>query len=399
MGGQTATEKALYIDMSHFDSVLSFSKTEKTITVQSGITWRKVQEFIDPHNLSMKIMQTYANFTVGGSLSVNVHGRYVGEGPIILSVKEIKLVLANGEQVTASPNENKDLFYGAIGGYGGLGVITEATLYLTDNVKVERTDKVLHIQNYCQFFMNSIKSDTTVVFHNADIYPKHYKKVRAISFRETEKELTIKDRLIPMQNNYRFNKFAFKLISKRLIGKFVRQHLIDPILFRKNPVVWRNYEASYDVKELEPKSRKKSTYILQEYFVPVAYFDSFYPKLTNILKVNKVNVLNISIRHAKQDPGSTLAWAKKDVFAFVIYYKQRTKEKDFLKVKKWTNELIEANLSCKGTFYLPYQINATREQFLEAYPNAKLFFELKNHYDPSNKFRNKLWDKYYTEIK
>jgi FAD/FMN-containing dehydrogenase len=40
-------------------------------------------------------MQSYDNFTVGGSLSVNAHGRYVGLGPIVLSVKSIRLVLAD----------------------------------------------------------------------------------------------------------------------------------------------------------------------------------------------------------------------------------------------------------------------------------------------------------------
>lgn len=151
MGGQTATEQALQIDMRSFDSIIFFSKENKEITVQAGITWRKIQEFVDPYNLSVKIMQTYANFTVGGSLSVNVHGRYIGGGPIVLSVKEIKIILANGDLITASPTENKDVFYGAIGGYGGLGVIVQATLFLTDNDKVERTDKVLLIKEYKQF--------------------------------------------------------------------------------------------------------------------------------------------------------------------------------------------------------------------------------------------------------
>jgi len=79
-GGQTATERALQIDMRRFDDVLAFSKERKEITVQAGITWRKIQDYIDPYDLSVRIMQTYANFTVGGSLSVNVHGRYVGQG-------------------------------------------------------------------------------------------------------------------------------------------------------------------------------------------------------------------------------------------------------------------------------------------------------------------------------
>src|SRR3974390_1853796 len=85
MGGQTATDGALQLDMRHLNRVVRFSKENKEITVQAGITWHKLQEYIDPYDLSVQIMQTYANFTVGGALSVNVHGRYVGQGPIVRS--------------------------------------------------------------------------------------------------------------------------------------------------------------------------------------------------------------------------------------------------------------------------------------------------------------------------
>jgi FAD/FMN-containing dehydrogenase len=102
MGGHTATEKAMQLDMRQFDQVINFSKEKKEITVQSGITWRKIQDYIDPHNLSLKVMQTYSNFTVGGSLSVNVHGRYLGLGPVIYAVKSIKMVLADGQVLVAS---------------------------------------------------------------------------------------------------------------------------------------------------------------------------------------------------------------------------------------------------------------------------------------------------------
>jgi FAD/FMN-containing dehydrogenase len=397
MGGQTATENALHIDMRSFDSTLYFSEANKEITVQTGITWREIQEFIDQYDLSIKIMQTYANFTVGGSLSVNVHGRYVQEGPVILSVKQIKIVLANGDLVTASPTKNEAIFYGAIGGYGGIGVITEATLMLTDNIKIERTDEIISLNEYKQFFFENIRNDSSVIFHNADIYPNRYKKIRAVSYRETTKDVTIKDRLKPNDKKYKFNKFALRVISEFPTGKWLRRHFIDPLLFMGKPVEWRNYEASYDVLELEPKSRKKSTYVLQEYFVPIDKFDTFYPLITEILKENKVNVINISIRYSKQDPGSMLSWANSEVFAFVIYYKQGTKQADKDEVKKWTQQLINASISCDGTYYLPYQIYATQDQFLKAYPNSDTFFKLKKEVDPSNKFRNKLWDKYYRE--
>jgi hypothetical protein len=43
---------------------------------------------------------------------------------------------------------------------------------------------------------------------------------------------------------------------------------------------------------------------------------------------------------------------------------------------------------------LPYQIIATKEQFLRAYPKAAKYFALKEKLDPTTKFRNKLWDHY-----
>ena len=141
MGGQTAIDNGLQIDMRDYDQVVSFRPEDREITVQSGMSWRELQEYIDPHDLSVKIMQTYANFSVGGSLSVNVHGRYIGHGPVISSVKAIQLVLADGTVTNATPDENQELFYSAIGGYGGIGVITEVTLELAKNEKV----KTIHL--------------------------------------------------------------------------------------------------------------------------------------------------------------------------------------------------------------------------------------------------------------
>lgn len=394
MGGQIGTEKALHLDMRAFDEIISFSKERKEITVQTGITWRKIQEHIDPHELSVKIMQTYSNFTVGGSLSVNVHGRYIGQGPIIHAVKSIKIVMADGSLVSASPKENPDIFYGCIGGYGGLGVIVEATFTLTDNVKVERRYNVMPVEEYKRYFQENIRNDSTVVFHNADIYPDDYREVRAVSYVKTDKPVTIEHRLKPLNESYRVERFGMWVVSEMPCGKWVRQHWGDPLYYGSESVRWRNYEASYDANELEPSSREKSTYVLQEYFVPVNRFDVFVPKMAEIFQRHHVNVINVSIRHAHKDPGSLLAWAKDEMFCFVVYYKQGTSDADRKAVGVWTRELIDTATAVDGSYYLPYQIHATKEQFMKAYPDAERFFDLKKRIDPTNKFRNKLWDAY-----
>src|SRR5262245_39203066 len=57
MGGQTACEGCLSLDMRKLDHVLELDVPHKTIKVEAGITWRKIQSAIDAHGLSVSIMQ------------------------------------------------------------------------------------------------------------------------------------------------------------------------------------------------------------------------------------------------------------------------------------------------------------------------------------------------------
>jgi uncharacterized membrane protein YhaH (DUF805 family) len=174
MGGQIASPGSLHIDLRGLNQVLCFSPEERWIRIQAGIRWCDIQRFLDPHDLSVKVMQTYANLTVGGSLNVNAHGRYVGLGPVILSVRSIALVLADGSLKRASPTENRELFFGAIGGYGGLGVIVEAELDVVPNTRVACVTRKLAVGDYVAHFRGNVRDAKQAVFHNADIYPPHF---------------------------------------------------------------------------------------------------------------------------------------------------------------------------------------------------------------------------------
>jgi len=200
---------------------------------------------------------------------------------------------------------------------------------------------------------------------------------------------------MPQDKSYAADRFVFRIVSEWPGGKWIRQHMVDPLLFRGECIEWRNYEASYDVGELEPASRDNSTYVLQEYFVPVDRLEQFVSKMAVILRRHHVNAINVSIRHALPDPGTLLAWARTEVFAYVLYYKQGTSVDDREAVRAWTRELVDAAIAAGGTYYLPYQVLATKQQFLAAYPTAPKFFELKARVDPKNMFRNRLLDAYY----
>jgi len=65
MGGQVASEGSLHIDMRQMNRVLALDFANKTIRVQAGIRWCDIQRVVDPHDLAVKIMQTYAAPTMG----------------------------------------------------------------------------------------------------------------------------------------------------------------------------------------------------------------------------------------------------------------------------------------------------------------------------------------------
>ena len=64
---------------------------------------------------------------------------------------------------------SSDVFFSAIGGYGGLGVIVEVTLQLTDNVRLERVTQVMSLSDYEMVFRQEIRQNQSVQLHNADI--------------------------------------------------------------------------------------------------------------------------------------------------------------------------------------------------------------------------------------
>lgn len=394
MGGQIALRESLHLDMRGMNRLVWLRPDERAVRVQSGMRWRQLQQLIDAHGFAVRTMQTYANFTVGGSIAVNVHGRYVGHGPIIHSVRALQLVLADGRVIEASRTENPELFKAAIGGYGALGVITEVELTLDENFRIERQVSRVPLADYPAWFSEHVRQDPASLLHNVDLYPPGFDSGDAITWRRCEQPLTVDRRLQPERGKYLGRRSAIWAITEIPGGDAVRRKIIAPSMLKGPQVVWRNYEASFDIAMLEPFSRSMSTYALEEYFIPVAGFADFRKALGRTLRKHDTDVLNVSIRHSPADAESIMAWARAEVFSFVIYYKQRVLEASQRRVGAWTRELIDAALAHGGTYYLPYQLHATRAQFESAYPRHAEFRAIKDRHDPAGRFSNEMWRKY-----
>ena len=394
MGGQVAIAEGLHLDMRSMNALVWFKPEERCVRVQAGMRWRDLQDLIDPLGLAVKTMQSYANFTVGGAVSVNAHGRYVGNGPVGNSVRSLQLVLANGDMVEANRQHHRDLFSAAMGGYGAVGVITEVELDLVPNERMERVVHKVPLDAYVEFFQHAVAGDPASVMHNADLMPPSFDLPVAVTWRKTDKPLTETARLVPRGQTYAVEQNVLWALTELPGGAKLRQSVIHPLLTAGSVVKWRNHEASLDAAELEPRTRSMSTYVLQEYFIPLRYFEPFVRGMAQVLAKHGVMALNISIRHAPADALSLLPWARQEVFSFVLYYKQRTHARAQAGVGVWTRELIDLALAHQGSYYLPYQLHATQRQFDQAYPEAEQLRALKRRVDPAGKLSNQMWAKY-----
>ena len=109
MGGHTLLHNALQLDMLPFNKVV-YNANSKTVTIQAGATWKKVQNTLAKYNRSIKVMQSDNIFTVGGSISVNVHGWQVSSPPIASTIVAMTVMTPDGELKKISKDSDRQLF-------------------------------------------------------------------------------------------------------------------------------------------------------------------------------------------------------------------------------------------------------------------------------------------------
>ena len=139
MGGHVIYPDGIVIDMLPFNR-MELDGTNLVLHVQAGARWSEVIPFLNAHGLSVEVMQSNDDFSIGGSLSVNCHGWQFNRPPIDCTVESFRLMLADGKIVKCSRTENQELFSLVLGGYGLFGIILDADLRVVPNekYKIER---------------------------------------------------------------------------------------------------------------------------------------------------------------------------------------------------------------------------------------------------------------------
>jgi FAD/FMN-containing dehydrogenase len=127
--GQSQAEAGLVIDMTTLNQIHSVGQT--AAVVDAGVVWRDLLLTTTPLGLTPPVLTDYTRLTVAGTLSVGgVSGRSYIHGAQVDNVSELQVVTGEGELVTCSESENRELFEAALAGLGLCAVIVRATVRL-----------------------------------------------------------------------------------------------------------------------------------------------------------------------------------------------------------------------------------------------------------------------------
>lgn len=395
-GQQTAYPGGLVLDMTHFNRVLRLDRSTRIMTVQSGATWKEIQDYANPHGLAVEVQQASNIFTLGGSMSVNAHGRDPRYGTIIQTVRSFRLMRADGSIVQASRSENPELFSLAIGGYGLFGVILDVDLELTTNEVYEKQHFSMDYREYPTFFDKYIKGNPEVGLEYA--WPS-IRKSDFLQHLAVYKFLKTNQRpagvyKLEEESGVGRNRAAFALSRHSEEGKSVRWFLQETMAdLLSTHIIARNNAMRPPINFLTYDS-PSDTDILQEYFVPTRRFTEFMDAMRHIFLLRHVNLLSLTVRYVPRDPECFLAYAREDSFAFVLYVNVPLTAEGRKSTESWTRELVDAAVDKGGTFYLPYQLYPSQEQIRAAYPMLDKFFAEKRAYDPDQIFDSGFYEHY-----
>lgn len=411
MGGQSFSQGGLVLDMKNFNQI-KLDKEHKIANVQTGATWKQLQEALDKEGLSVIAMQSINIFSIGGTLSVNAHGIAHDPGQVAPTVRSMRIMLSNGQIKNASPTENIELFKSALGGYGLIGIILDVDLDVTENEIYAYKTNMMDYKDFPAFYEKNIANNKNLglFYGRISLSPTSYLTETAIHTYEK----TDNSGLVPALNTSQHNWLQRLIINFSKTGnigrwfrwnmekigdsKFLHQCITRNEAMSQPDVicdVGRNQEM-YDAMGYL-KNRLPDTDILQEYFIPPDKMPQFIDSLRNVVQTNGANLLNVTIRIVHKDTITALPYAKGDRFAFVLYFNQKFNDKESKILQKTTSDLIDAATAVDGAYYLPYQLYYTPEQLRKAYPEVNQFFATKNKYDPLALLSNQWYEKYGTK--
>jgi FAD/FMN-containing dehydrogenase len=119
------------INMQRLNRMLAFDPATGVLECEAGVSLAEILEAFVGRGYFLPVTPGTKFVTVGGAIANDVHGKnHHGDGTFGRFVESLRLLTADGETLSCSPDQNPDVFWATVGGVGLTGIILTAKIRL-----------------------------------------------------------------------------------------------------------------------------------------------------------------------------------------------------------------------------------------------------------------------------
>lgn len=399
MGGQQFCSDGVQFDMGAMNRLVQVDHSRRTARIEAGAMWPGILTALQEAQRDVRVPLTFRQkqtgadrLSIGGTLSVNAHGRGLRWPPFVSEVAAFTLVDADGELHRCSRRENHELFRLAVGGYGLFGVVVEVELRLVPRRRLERVVEITTLDELAASFEQRNREDfeygdfqfmtdsEAEGFMNKGVL-SCYRPVsddRAVTADRVE--LAPEDWMSLLYLAHTDRARAFQLYAGHYRGTHGQVYDSDT---HQLGVYVDGYHERLGTPDGVPASE-----MISELYVPRDRLTEFMNACKRDFREHRVDFIYGTIRLIEEDEETYLPWARRPWACIVFNLHVRHDDAGIEKAQRDFRRLIDRALERGGSFFLTYHRWATREQLLAAYPELPAFLAEKRRFDPDERFQS-----------
>ena len=128
-GDAALNDQNRVVDLTRLNRMLAFDAATGLLRCEAGVTIAELIDVFLPRGFFPPVTPGTRFVTLGGSIAADVHGKnHHRDSSLASHVISFDLMIASGEVLRCSREENSDLFWATVGGMGLTGVILELEL-------------------------------------------------------------------------------------------------------------------------------------------------------------------------------------------------------------------------------------------------------------------------------
>ena len=407
-GDAAINDENVVLDLRRMNRILDWDPENGRIRVEPGVMLQRLWEYVLEDGWWLPVATGTMKTTVGGCAAMNTHGKNAWKAGVFGDhVREFDILLPTGEHLTCSRQQNRDIFYAAIGGFGMLGCFTSITLHLkrvySGLINVEALTKPnldetlvyfedhLHDSDYLVGWLDAFAGGRALgrsELHRAthlrpgeDPYPGQTLRLENQHLPENILGLVPRSIIWYFQRPF-WNNVGMRFVN---MGKFRAARLRDGASYRQPHALFHFLLDYFDWK----KPFGPGGLIQYQPFIPKENAEKAFSDILRLCQQRGLpNYLTVLKRHR---PDDFLISHGVDGYSMAMDFRVTERNRDQL--VRLTRELDEIVLAANGRFYFAKD-STLRPQVVSAYLGPETitkFHAIKQRCDPDTLLQTNLW--------